>query len=46
MGRSYVLLLLTISFAHMRMNFLKIRPEVATEDLPGHLIYAIDPLMI
>ena len=33
------------SLTHMRTNFWTIRSEVATGDLPGHLIYAIDTSM-
>ena len=38
--------LLTFSYTHMRTNFQTIWSEVATGDLPGRLIYAIDTSMI
>ena len=38
--------LLTFSVTHMRMNFWTIWSKVATGDLPGHLIHAIDTYMI
>ena len=34
------------SFTHMRMNFSTIWLETATGDFPGHLIYAVDTLII
>ena len=36
--------LLTFSFTHMIMNFWTICSELATGDLPNHLIYVIDTI--
>ena len=36
----------TFPFTHMKLNFLTVWSEVTAGGLPGHLIYAIDLLII